>query len=147
VSHGRFPVVPPLVALALAACAGEPTASTAALPAAHGPSLQLTSSSLAELRGAVSDASSRLLPVLGGPAHARLRASLQATDRALASDDAAALAASLAEARAAVAADRALLGAGAAEAPDLDAFLLMLDGLQVAVPESLARGEVAAGAL
>jgi hypothetical protein len=137
---------PPLLALALAACAGEsPLASTVAPPAeVRGPSLELSGARMAEMRGAVSDAGSRLLPVLGGPAHARLRASLQATERALASDDASALAASLAEAREAVAADRALLGADAAEAPDLDAFLLMLDGLQVAVPQSLARGEAAA---
>lgn len=140
-------VVPPLLALALGACAADAPTAPAEPPAAaaaKGPSLALQGEPLAALRTAVGDAASRILPALGeGEAHAPLRAAIARADQALASDDAAALAGALRAARAAVAAERAAMDADAAAAPDLDALLLVLDGLDTAVPVSVAGPAIA----
>lgn len=148
--HRTSSVVPPLLALALGACAADAPTLPAAPPAAaaaKGPSLAVQGEPLAALRTAVSDASSRILPALGeGEAHAPLRAAIARADQALASDDATELAAALREARAAVAAERNAMGddpAAAEAAPDLDALLLVLDGLDTAVPASVAGPGVA----
>ena len=141
-NHRTSAVVPPLLALALGACAGEGPTAPAQPPAevaAKGLSLAVQGESLAALRLAVSDATSRIVPALGdGAAHAPLRAALARADQALASDDAAVLAASLRAARAALAAERESLAADADVAPDLDALLLVLEGLDTAVPATLA---------
>jgi hypothetical protein len=138
-------VVVPLFALALGACGGE--APTAARPPAAAVArrvpLAMQGQQLAELRSAVSDAGSRILPALGDAAdHAPLREALAAADLALATDDATILAAALHDARAAVAAELATLGPDAAAGPDLDALLLVLDGLDLAVPVAPAIADV-----
>jgi len=134
-------VVPSLVALALGACAADgPTAPLVppAQVAAKGPSLVMQGEPLAALRAAVGDASSRIVPALGDDAaHAPLRAALARADQALASDDAAVLASALRAARAALATERESMAADADMAPDLDALLLVLDGLDSAVPAEL----------
>jgi hypothetical protein len=141
-------VVPPLLALALGACAADAPTAPRALPAseaaAKAPLLAVQGEPLAALRSAVSDAAGRILPALGdGAAHAPLRAALAAADEALAADDAPALAAALRAARSAAAAERAAMGPDAAAGPDLDALLLVLDGLDTAVPASVAGPAVA----
>jgi hypothetical protein len=143
VKHRTSAVVPPLLALALGACAGADAPTAPAEPpaaaAARGPSLAVQGEPLAALRAAVSDATSRILPALGdGEAHAPLRAALARADQALAGDDAAALASSLRAARAALASERESAAADSGVAPDLDALLLVLDGLDGAVPAELA---------
>jgi len=139
-------VVPPLLALALGACAADaPTAPAepVSAAAAKGPSLSVQGEPLAALRSAVSDAASRILPGLGDDAaHAPLRAALEGADQALAADDARALAGALRAARGAIAAEREAMGPDAAAAPDLDALLLVLDGLDTAVPASVAGPSV-----
>ena len=141
--HRTSGVVPPLLALALGACAADApttprvsppsTAATARLP------LALQGEALGALRTAVSDARSRILPALGDPAaHAPLGEALATADQALAADDAAALVAALRGARGALAAEREALGPDAAAGPELDALLLVLDGLDTAVPAPLA---------
>ena len=135
-------VVPPLLALALGACAADGPTAPAVPPvsaAAKGPSLAVQGEPLVALRATVGDATVRILPALGeGEAHAPLRAALARADQALASDDASTLAGALRDARAAVAAERAAMGPEAELAPDLDALLLVLDGLDTAVPASVA---------
>jgi hypothetical protein len=141
VNH-RTTVVPPLLALALAACAADaPTApdEPPASAAAKAPSLAVQGEPLAALRATVGDATTRILPALGeGEDHAPLRAALARADQAIGADDGLALAGALREARAAVAAARAAMGSDAELAPDLDALLLVLDGLDSAVPASVA---------
>ncbi|MFL5383999.1 MAG: hypothetical protein ACJ8GN_15870 [Longimicrobiaceae bacterium] len=145
--HRTSTVVPPLLALALGACAADAPTAPAEPPAsaaARSPSLAVQGEPLAALRTAVSDAASRILPALGeGEAHAPLRAALARADQALASDDAAALAGALREARAALAAEREAMGEDAEAAPDLDVLLLLLDGLDTAVPASVAGPAIA----
>jgi hypothetical protein len=139
-------MVPPLLALALGACAADAPTTPPEPPAAAAtaPSLAVQGESLAALQSAVSDARSRLLPALGEEAaHAPLGEALAAADQALAANDARALAASLRDVRAAAAARREALGPDADAAPDLDALLLVLDGLETAVPASLAVTSVA----
>ena len=140
-------VVPPLLALALGACAADAPTTPAEPPAAvaaKAPSLAVRGEPLAALRAAVGDATTRILPALGDEAaRAPLRAALAGAEQALATDDAGALAAALRDAREAVAAERAALGPDAAAGPDLDALLLVLDGLDTAVPASLAVTAVA----
>ena len=139
--HRTSAVVPPLLALALGACAADGPTAPAQPPAeaaAKGPSLALQGEPLAALRTAVSDATSRILPALGeGEDHAALRAAIARADQALATDDARELAGALREARAALAAEREAMGPDAEAAPDLDALLLVLEGLDTAVPASL----------
>lgn len=146
--HRTSTVVPPLLALALGACAADaPTAPAeppASAAAAKGPSLALQGEPLAALRTAVGDAASRILPSLGeGEEHAPLRAAIARADQALAADDARALAGALRDARAALAAEREAMGEDAEAAPDLDALLLLLDGLDTAVPVSVAGPAIA----
>ena len=140
-------VVPPLLALALGACAADAPTAPAEPPAsaaAKGPSLAVQGEPLAALRTAVGDATSRILPALGeGEAHAPLRAAIARADQALAADDAHALAGALRDARAAVSAARQAMGPDAELAPDLDALLLVLDGLDAAVPAAAAGPAVA----
>jgi len=142
VKHRTSSVVPPLLALALGACAADAPMAPAESPAeaaAKAPSLALQGEPLAALRTAVSDAASRILPALGkGADHAALRAAIARADQALATDDARELAGALREARAALAAERAAMGPDTEAAPDLDALLLVLEGLDKAVPASLA---------
>jgi hypothetical protein len=138
-------VVPPLLALALGACAADaPTAPTEPVSvAAKAPSLSLQGEPLAALRSAVSDAATRILPGLGDDAaHAPLRAALEGAEQALAADDARALAGALRAARTAITAEREAMGPDGAAAPDLDALLLVLDGLDTAVPASVAGPSV-----
>lgn len=147
--HRTSGVVPPLLALALGACAADapttPRVSPPSEAAARLP-LAMQGEALGALRTAVSDARSRILPALGDPAaHAPLGEALATADLALADDDAVALDAALRGARAAVAAEREALGHDGAAGPELDALLLVLDGLDTAVPASLA-GRAAAEA-
>jgi hypothetical protein len=138
-------VIPPLLALAMGACATDaPTAAVEpAAAAAKAPSLSVQGEPLAALQSAVSDAIGRVLPSLGDAAdHAPLHAALAGAERALAADDARALAAALRAARAALSAEREALGPDAAVGPDLDALLLVLDGLDNAVPAALAGPSV-----
>lgn len=142
----RTSVVSPLLALALGACAADgptaPAAPPAEAAAMKGPSLAVQGEPLVALRTAVGDAASRILPALGGgEEHAPLRAAIARADQALAADDAAALAGALRDARAALAAAREAMDADAA--PDLDALLLVLDGLGTAVPASVTGPGVA----
>ena len=145
--HRTPPMLPPLLALALGACAADaPTTPAEAPPAAaaKAPSLALRGEALGALRAAVSDARSRILPALGDPAaHAPLGEALATADQALAADDAVALVAALRGARAAVAAEREALGPDAAAGPDLDALLLVIDGLDTALPAPLAGRSIA----
>ena len=143
----RTSVVPPLLALALGACAADAPTAPAEPPAsaaAKGPSLAVQGEPLAALRTAVGDAASRILPALGDDAaHAPLRAAIARADQALAADDARALAGALRDARAAVAATREAMGPDAAAGPDLDALLLVLDSLDTAVPAAVAGPAIA----
>jgi len=146
VKHRTSAVVSPLLALALGACATDaPTTATEppAAEVAKAPSLSVQGEPLAALQSAVSDAISRVLPSLGDAAdHAPLRAALARADQALAADDARSLAGALRAARAALAAEREAVGPDAAVGPDLDALLLVLDGLDTAVPAALASPAV-----
>ena len=135
----RPSVLFPLLLLALGACVDGATAplEPPAQVAERAPSLAVRGERLEALQAAVSDARSRLLPALGAAAaHAPLGAALAAADQALADDDARALAAALHDLRTAVAAEREALGPGAAAGPDLDALLLVLNGLHTAVPRA-----------
>jgi hypothetical protein len=140
VKHNPSRVVPPLLALALGACTADaPTAARAPESvAARAPVLAVQGERLGELRSALTDARTRLIPALAGTTHpARLEAALAAADQAIDGDDARALAASMGRARSAVTAARQQMEADDPAAPELDALLLMLDGLSDAVPQSL----------
>jgi uncharacterized membrane protein len=140
VRHHPYRAFSPLLALVLGACAADsPSAPTPPTPAAApAPVLAVQGARLDELRSALTDARTRLIPALGGATNpARLEAALDAADLAIRGDDARALAASLARARGAAAAVREQMPADDAAVPELDALLLMLDGLSDAVPQSL----------
>ena len=134
-------LITPLVTLPLMACGEVPTTPAAEADAsvvamAGGPRLAMQGEELSALRLAAADARLRLLPAIeASEAGNGLAAALAAAEDALESGDARLLAVALESLRESV--QRiAAEGDGSATA-DLDALLLTLDNLDLAVPTSL----------
>jgi hypothetical protein len=129
----------PLMTLPLAACGELPTTAAdavAVVAVPPAPRLALQGDELSAVRMAAADARLRLLPAIAyGDSEGGLAAALASAEDALEAGDARRLSAALESLRAAV--GRLSAEGDPAVTADLDALVLTLDNLDLAVPTSL----------